>query len=341
MRLGAAVSASFLSALADPAIWVLTLCAFLIRGGIVVVVAPIVVIPSAVGLANVLGPTVTSMVLGGVSSDVLALAVAIVGGAFVWLLVGGWVAALLEAEAIRRVARDELDVGTDGSATSPRLASPARAAGHILAARLAAGLPLAVAVAAGSVRLVDLAYRELTLPSETGPSLIVRVIRGAPDTLTWIALAWLLAETLGAIAARRVVLYRDAGIPAVARAVLHVLRRPVQVLLVAVLPLSVLILVLVPSTVATSVTWDAIRAELAGQAEPVAVALLVLLFVTLWVGGLVLAGVVTAWRSAGWTVEVGGTFGGVTHHRTGEWSVPAGSGRLGDLRPRRADHDPR
>ena len=341
MRHGAAVSASFLAALEHPAVWALTLCAFLIRGGLVLVVAPIIVIPSAVGLANILGPTVTSVALGGLRPDVVVLFATLVGGAFAWLLIGGWAAGVLEAEAVHRIWAEEAAEDPRRVGMSERAMTPVHAAGNILAARLAASLPLAIMVAAGSVRLLEITYRELTLPSETGPSLIVRVIRGAPDALTWIVLAWLLAETLGALAARRVVLNGESGIPALARAVLDLLRRPVAVLALAVLPLAVLILVLVPSAIATSMTWDAIRSELAGQAEPLVASLLVLLFVALWVGQLMLIGMVTAWRSAGWTIEMAGTFGGVTDRRTGEWSLPTASGTLGDLRPRGADHDPR
>jgi hypothetical protein len=338
MTPGAVVSASFLAALAAPAVWVLTLAGFLLRGGVVLLVAPVVVLPSAVGLANAFGPMLTTLVLGGPSPQIVLLLVAVVVGAFVWLLGGGWLAGLLEAEAIRRLAaEDAIERGHAAPAALPATA----AAGQILAARLVAGLPLAVATAAGSLRLVELTYRELTLPSAYGAPLIVRVIRGAPDALFWIVVAWLVLEVWGALAARRIVLLGDGALPALGRAVVHALRRPATTVALAILPLATLLVVLIPSAVALSATWHAIRAELAGDAGALAVAGLVSLFVGLWGGALVLLGLVSAWRSATWTVEMAGTFGGVGHPLTGEW--PAGSvpASMGDLRPHTAERDPR
>ncbi len=65
MTLGAGLVAPLLITLARPSIWPLAFVAFLLRGGIVVVLAPIVVLPSAVGLANVLAPAITSIAFGG------------------------------------------------------------------------------------------------------------------------------------------------------------------------------------------------------------------------------------------------------------------------------------
>ena len=146
MSSGAVVSASLLAALANPAVWVIALAGFLLRGGIAVVMAPILVLPSAVGLANVFGPMLTTFVLGGPSPQIALLLMAVTGAAFLWLLAGGWLAAALEGEAIRRIAIDEASGG--GRAMLP-LATPVTAAGQILAARLVAGLPLAITLAAG------------------------------------------------------------------------------------------------------------------------------------------------------------------------------------------------
>lgn len=337
MSHGAVVSASFLAALAAPAVWAITLAGFLLRGGIVVIVLPILVLPSAVGLANAFGPMLTTLVLGGPSPQIVVLLAAVVGAAFLWLLGGGWLAAALEAEAIRRIAVEEA-LERDGGTPAPRVRA---AAGQILAARLVAGLPLAVAAAAGSLRLVELTYRELTLPSAIGAPLVVRVIRGAPDALFWIVVTWLLMEVWGAIAARRIVLRGDAAGAALRHAVVQLLRRPLSTVALAILPLATLLVVLVPSAVALSVTWQAIRAQLADAAEPLLVAASVTTFVALWGGMLVLLGLVTAWRSAAWTIEGAGTFGGVPHPLSGEWLAAARSTTVGDLRPRRADQDPR
>ena len=64
MSRGVALSGGLLVTLATPATWPLALAAFLIRGGIVLVVLPIVVLPTPVGLGNAFGPTLTAIALG-------------------------------------------------------------------------------------------------------------------------------------------------------------------------------------------------------------------------------------------------------------------------------------
>ena len=63
----ATLAGSLLVTLARPSTWVLALAAFLLRGGLLVFVIPIVVIPTPAGLADVVGPLLISFVFGGVS----------------------------------------------------------------------------------------------------------------------------------------------------------------------------------------------------------------------------------------------------------------------------------
>ena len=64
----------------------------------------------------------------------------------------------------------------------------------------------------------------------------------------------------------------------------------------------------------------------------VTAAVLLIVFVALWAGGLALAGVVSAWRQAAWTVDAvrrgHRTFGGSPSRRPGDWKAEGGSGRL-------------
>lgn len=331
MTLGAVLTASLLASLARPSTWVLGLLAFLVRGGFVVVLAPIVVIPSAVGLANVIAPTLTSMVFGGLAPEVVALIVGGVIAVAAWLVLGGLLAAAAEAEAITRIADDEDATMTPRSGLAVR----------IFLARMIATVPLALALGIGAVRVVTVAYRELTVPSEVAVPVAVRIIRGAPEAVAAILLAWVAAEVIGALAARRVVVRGDGPIDAVLHAVGHALRYPLQTALAFVLPLVVLAAVIVPSAAAAGVTWDAIRDAIADDAGPLAVGGLLLAFIGLWGGGLVLIGMVTAWRAAVWTVEVARTFGGVATSLTGEWTAESGAATLHDLRSPGADPDPR
>jgi hypothetical protein len=339
MSLGATLVASFLVTLGRPATWPLALAAFLVRGGLILVLAPIVVIPSAVGLANVLAPAITTIVFTG---DGVAIAI-LVGSAAVatlgWLLLGGLIGARAEAELIGIVATDD-EIAPD---PDPRTVHTGGLglAGRILAARLIAFIPLAIALGWGSTRLVSVAYRELTVPSGTTTPLVVRVATGAPDALLAIALTWLVGGMAGSVAARRVVLGHEGPARAVLLGIGRLLRHPLRSLVVEGLPLLALVAVVVPSAAAAATVWEALRAALGTGAGAVLSIVVLLLFVVLWVGGLVLIGAVSAWRAAAWTVELAGTFGAVARGRAGDRNETPESATLTDLRPRGADPDTR
>ncbi len=107
MSRGAALTGALLVTLASPATWPLALAAFLLRGGLLVVALPILVLPTPVGLGNLLAPTLTAFVFGGVSLQLAVTVVAIAVAAVAWIVAGGILAAILEAEATRIVSAHE------------------------------------------------------------------------------------------------------------------------------------------------------------------------------------------------------------------------------------------
>lgn len=347
MNPGATLVTSFLVTLVSPATWPLALASFLLRGGIVMLVAPIVVIPSAVGFANVIAPLLTSFVFGGPSVALVLAVLAAAGVGLAWVIIGGLVAAAAEAEGMRIVAADEEVVSATGLAPGVAAASTSTpslrgsTAWRILAVRLLAHLPTLLALAWGAIRVVALAYRELTVPSDTVTPLILRVARGAPDAIAAILIAWLVGEAIGAIAARRVVLGDD-GVPAaLGAAIVRLVRHPFRVLILALLPLGALLAVLVPSAAAATTAWDALRGSLASGNGFAEAAILLAVFLVLWSGGALLLAVIGAWRAAAWTVDAAGTFGAVATGRPGDWKGDVDSATLTDLRPPGVDPDPR
>lgn len=342
MNRGAALIGALLATLTTPATWSLALAAFLIRGGILLVLLPIVVLPTPVGLGNVFAPTLTSIAFGSVSTELLVVAVAVVAGTVAWLVLGGWLAAVLEAEGARIVALDQgvraLDARAQDvtSASSPSSASRRaqdgrRVAARILAARLLAFIPLALVLAWGSVRIVLVTYQELTSPFDVATPIVLRVLRASPEVVAAVVLAWMIGEIVGAIAARRIVM-GGVGVAAALRAALVTcLRHPLSTLARFWLPTIVLLAVLVPCAVAAAAAWSAVDAVLGGRPDAPTVFAVVALFVVLWVVGLVLTAVVCAWRAAVWTVaEVTreGTFGGSPNRRPGDWRADPSSATL-------------
>ena len=331
---GGVLGPALLVTLVTPTTWVMALAVFMIRGGIVLLALPILVLPTPVGLGNVLSPTLSSIAFGTFPIELLVVVAAMTSGTAIWLLGGGWIAAALEAEEARIVARDE-DLTpplTPSGQSLPEAAAPgAPVAGQILIARLVAYLPLAVALLLGITRLVFVAYRELTSPFDVGTPIVVRVLLASPEVVIALVGTWILGEVVGAIAARRIAL-DGVGVGAALRgAVIAVARRPLSALVRFLVPTLVLALVVGPSVLAAGAGWDAVRDALSTSTEPVAIVLTTLMFVALWVVGLLLIGVVCAWRAAVWTVAEAtrpGTFDASTDSRPGDWRGDPTSARL-------------
>jgi hypothetical protein len=331
MTVGATLVASLLATLARPATWALALATFLIRGGFVLVLAPIVVLPTAVELGNVLAPVLTTLLFRGDTPVIALLQVAGAVGFFIWLLGGGLVAAAAETEVVRRVAADEeVWIPSERSSLTPA-AHPTR---RVLLARLVAYAPLLlVALPWSSYRFVLVGYHELTSPTAGGLPLAIRIALGAPDAVAVLVVTWLFGEMVGALAARRMILAGDGVRRALGWAIGNLARRPVRTLALSVVPLVPLIVVLVIVGMAGSATWDALRAALAIGGDRLVALVLLVVLVALFGGGLLLVGVVSAWRATVWTVDEAGTFGVIVHDPEGQWNGVADSGTLTDLRP--------
>ena len=325
MNGGAALAGALFATIARPATWPLGLAVFLIRGGILLVALPIVVLPTPVGLGNVLAPALTSIAFGSVPTGVVVASATIAAVVMAWVIAGGWLAAALEAEGVRMVAAD----------ANLRAVANARHAGRVatrvLAAHLLALLPLALALAWGSVRIVVATYRELTNPLDVSTPIIGRVLLASPEVVPAVFLTWMLGEIVGAIAARRIVL-ADIGVVVALRSALSIcVRHPLSTLVRFWLPTLGLLAVLVPSVLVAGSVWSVVDAVLAGPADPMRVLASVILFVVLWVVGLLLTGVVCAWRTAVWTVADvvrEGTFGGSDDRRPGHWRPDPSSAKV-------------
>jgi hypothetical protein len=318
MSRGAALTGALLVTLASPATWPLALAAFLLRGGLLVVAVPILVLPTPVGIGNILAPTLTAFVFGGISAGLVILVGSIVVAGLTWLIAGGLLAAALEAEAARIVVAYDGFVAPAGTCPqgapaddlpaprTPHVARQRRAeASRVLIARLLAHLPLAVALTWGSTRFVEVTYHELTNPADVVTPLVWRVLLASPEVVAAVVLTWMVGQALGAMAARRVVLARGGVFRALRDASLALLRRPLAVFADFWLPTLALGLALAPSAVTAASAGTVVRAAMTAPDDPVEIVLAVVLFVSLWVVGLCLTGVICAWRAAVWTVGFG------------------------------------
>ena len=318
MRIGATLAASLLAVLDRPSTWPLALAAFLIRGGWLLVLAPIVVLPTAVGLANVIAPLLEDVAFGRRTAELIALVALVLGATLAWLIGGGVVAAVAEVEAVRRIAaRPDIADGADTPTTD--IWGPAW---RVAALRLIAHIPFAVALVWGAARLATVGYAELTVPSDVTVPAAWRIVAGAPDAVVGIALTWLFGETIGALAARRVVLAREDARVALRGAVVRFFRSPTRPSVLTLISTLVLVVVIAVTGLAAGAALDQLRSGFASDDGSVGTTVLLVVFVSLFAGGLVLVALASAWRIAIWTMDAvpgaDGTFGGVGGTRSGD-----------------------
>lgn len=319
MTVGATLTASLLAVLERPSTWALALTGFLVRGGWLIVLAPIVVLPTAVGIGNVVAPLLEDIAFGRNTEDVVRSGGTALVVVVAWLLVGGLLAAATEVETVRRTAAS----GELGVAPTVARSGTTR---RVFVARVVALLPLIVAFVWAVIRFVGVGYREFTNPSDVALPVALRIVIGAPDAALGMVAGWLFGEIVGGIAARRVALADDRVGSALRDGIGRLRARPARSIGLAALSAVILLAVLVITGIASGTAWDSVRGALAEGDASIATSLILVLFVALFAGGLVLIGLVSAWRSALWTVDVlgaggsglDGTFGGGAGTRTGD-----------------------
>jgi hypothetical protein len=251
-------------------------------------------------LANIVGPTAATP--SGPSPA--AAGMLAVGGAVLLacLVLGNAVGALSDVLLIRTYVE-----GGGGAALRPGRLGPALL-GRLVAVRLAALVPLALALAFAAGPIVEATYRQLISPYDLAVPLISRLMREVSPLIALIVGAWLLGEIVAGLAVRYIVLRNDSGVVAIGHALGHLVRRAGTTVATTLLGWAGLLLAIGPPMVAAFAVWSLLEASFVpslGQgADAGRIAFLGLCLVAIWTGGLFLCGVASAWRGLLWTAEV-------------------------------------
>jgi hypothetical protein len=284
--------AALAASIGRPRWWVMALAAFLVRGGVIVVLLPLVSLPSAPALATAFAPTIVTLAMSRQSFEAALLGTVLITAAVgilaVLAVTGTWLDNTLAREA---EGADELDLRPAQVPPSPW---------RSLALRLIAHVPTLVALAYAVVRLVIATYQELLSPGDPSVAIALRVVARAPDAIVIAGIAWLVGEALGGVAARRAAegdsIFRSirGGIVEL----LHVRGVATFVLTDIVVAAVLLLLVTVVGRAA-----EHVRTYLFDRVDDVSLAAALLLLVTTWVLALAVLGAALAWRATAWTVE--------------------------------------
>ena len=288
----AAMGTSLLVALGRPTWWLLAMAAFLVRGGLLVLILPIISLPTAAGLTNIVAPAVVGLVFGGPDAlgGLLLLAVLAV---LAWLLVGGFVAAAIDVALVEDVARDdELD-----APVAPRGGLALRAT----ALRLLAHAPTLVVLIWAGARLALVTYEELARPGDAAIPMILRIAFRAPEAVIALTLAWAIGEAVGGLAVRSLVAGRDV-LHALEDGWLALVRRP-STLATLLLTNGALAAIVVFAAGVASVAWASLRLVIVDGGTRTELVIALIVFSLGWLAGAWLIAIMTAWRQAAWTFE--------------------------------------
>ena len=301
LRWGATISGSVVVTLVRPLSWAVGLAGFLAGGGLVLVTWPILVLPTPTGLQNALGGPVSSLVFGAPSGALVALIVGGLAGGVVLFLVG----LLIGAWAERHGIEIALDAAAEEGIVAPAVdLARAPGVGRIALVRLLSLAPVVIAMLLVWRPLYDVTYRELTLPDDLATPLPLRVLLDAPALVAAIVITWLVSDAAGAVGVRRLVMERRPVLVAWLLGWGDLVRRPQRILPTALVGLAATLLVAGPGLVAAALGWARVREVMTSGDDPIPGLAAVLIWVTVWLGALVLAGVAAAFRSATWTLEL-------------------------------------
>ena len=301
LRWGATISGSVVVTLVRPLSWAVGLAGFLAGGGLVLVTWPILVLPTPTGLQNALGGPVSSLVFGAPSGALVALIVGGLAGGVVLFGVGLLLGAWAERQGIGIALDAAAEEGIVDAGHGPRWSSGhgPRRARPAAGARSCRGRDAA--------RLAAAVRRDLPRADPARGPRDATPAAGAPGPAGLVAaivVTWLVSDAAGAVGVRRLVLERRPVLAAWLLGWADLVRRPQRILPTALVGVAATLLVAGPGLIAAALGWGRVRDVIDAGDDPIAVLVAVVIWVSVWLGALVLAGVAAAFRTATWTLEL-------------------------------------
>ena len=289
------------------------LLGFLVRGGILLLLLPSVVLPSVINIAGFTGVDAIS-IAGQPTTWLVTVVVLAIVVALALVVVAALAGSIVDVWLVRMAMELPAPTGSAPERARRLEVPPASLVAGLAAIRIVCLAPLALAIGWAATEIYTATYDELTTPTNLVTPLPIRVIVAATGAVAVVLVVWLACETVAAIAVRRQILDRR-GVPAAfVGAFRQIVRRPVTTLLTAVVStgLSGLVLGLALLVTATAFDWCRVVARtpypvnLLGGTEELQAPIFALAGLALalaWVVALSVAAATSAWRSAAFTAE--------------------------------------
>ena len=318
--LRAVLDAARLTARADPQLWLLGAFSFCVRGGVVLLLLPILWLPTPVLVSIFLAPYLTS---SGVSAEAVP-ALAISGVVAIALVCAAVVvAAYSDLAAYERVIASKAASVLQPGRPARRLDGRGRAATWLglISLGLLGLVPIVAALTALAMRVVAIATSELEFPTQLDTPLAITVLeRVAPGVALSLAIV-LLVDLLVTLASRELLATRYGfrsgsasvdPISALALGAGRLVGRPVRTLCVWALAWLITLAAVAIAITALTLSWNVVRQVLFSTIDDSpsgALAAIATRFVAvgllgaIWVGSVTLCGIASSLRGALWTVQ--------------------------------------
>jgi hypothetical protein len=288
----------------QPSLWLLGTLSFVLRGGIVVMLLPILVLPTQVEVRLMLGGSLGTTGFTPSFWTILGAATIFSTGLVMAVL---YALAQIEIAAFDRLNRDpDFDTGTPVRDPGARVRDPGGRVRDLfvidsltLIALLLAAVPLAAA-------LGQVSFQEVLNPSSSAP-IFDRVVSQLTAPLALVAVAFPLIDSISATWVRGLLEGRSVG-SALVGSVGAIVRRPLWVIATTLVAWAALGLALAATYWALTVAWQATRATLlattsiSDMLSSIAPLLVSVLLAGVFVCGLAICGYVAGFRNALWTV---------------------------------------
>jgi hypothetical protein len=331
----AALAASLGAVIADPALWLLGALSFSVRGGVLLVLLPILWVPSPVLLSVFFGRYITT---SGLSAEAGPLAAAAGAVAVVAVLAAVILAGYAQLVSFERVVSSE-ETGSMRGGRLPWRVEGRQRRGVILrlaALNLVGLVPIGILLGTLGQRIGQVVVAELQFPTSLDKPFALTVLGRVSDELMVLGVVAVVMELLVTLAAyqllaarfgvlpeglvadpsdRNAPTPRPAGRYPDARAVLagigRLVRQPLRTLVVGSLAWLVTMAAVAPIVAGAILGWEMLRALLFhAAAEPLHDEVLLIarllalgLFGAIWVAGITLAGFASSLRGALWTTN--------------------------------------
>jgi hypothetical protein len=312
------VGTAFAVVIGRPSLWLIGALGFTLRGGILILLLPIFVLPTPVEARLLLGTNLgsTGLTQSFLSNLGLAAGLLIIPIAFALLAI-----AYLELAAFERVVSDEetADQREDRPPGPLSMGQRRRLISWLAVVQLAAVILLAAAAVPLANAVIGVTTDEILRPTVADGSIYLRVLGGVREPLAGFLAAVVVVEMLTALVSRQLLMRgftlhlgraarrRIRSAPAAALA--RVFRNPLRTVGTAILGWALSLAVLMPVVWSLRLAWETVRSTYlatGSQTDTQSVTGLVLVTVALaavFVAGVLLCGLASALRSGLWTLD--------------------------------------